>query len=377
MSSKDSAKTVSLKEISVAFQYLAAVSVVCSFGFLVLKFPNVAADSVRNSISMCFESVIPSLFPFMVISSFYSQSKLSRIKISFLDKITTFFFKQSGVSTAAIILSQIGGYPVGAKTISSMYENGLLSRQEAQRLLLFCVNPGPAFVIGYVGAYLLNSAKFGIIIYSSVLSSSLILGVLTRFLEKDDFHFAPYKAKGETPSFIDAFVSAGASSAKAMGSICIFVVIFSLIISMVSLFNLSSTSTLFLSCLLEVTNGCVMAVGKIPPEAFAAIIAWGGVCVHFQIMSYILKLQLKLKYFYTSRIIAVAFSMIICKILLTFFPCEISCVSLGYEKLALSSAASIPVSVVFILSCIIFLLGNRFVISTKQISQAVEKENNI
>lgn len=367
-------KTVSHKELSLAFEYFTAVSTICVFGFLVLKYPALAANSVRNSISVCFESVIPSIFPFMVISSFYSQSKLSKINISFIDKITFFLFKQNGVCTAPIILSQIGGYPVGAKTVISMYESAIISRQEAQRLLLFCVNPGPAFVIGYVGAYLLHSVKFGVIVYMSVLLSSLILGILTRFLEKDDFHYAKkIQDKDEASSFIDAFVSSGAKSAQSIASICVWIVIFSLINSMLSVFRLSDESSLFLSCLLEVTNGCINAVGKVPSEAFAAIIAWGGICVHFQIMSCILKVRLKLKYFYTSRIIVTAFSIIICKCLLNFFPCEISCVNLNYDKIALSSAASVPVSAVFILSCIIFLLGNQFIISTKQISQSVEK----
>ena len=40
---------------------------------------------------------------------------------------------------------------MGAKAVAELYQQGLCSRQEAQRLLGFCNNSGPAFFIGVVG----------------------------------------------------------------------------------------------------------------------------------------------------------------------------------------------------------------------------------
>mgnify|MGYP007069437717 CR=1 FL=1 len=44
-------------------------------------------------------------------------------------------FHVSGACASAFALGFIGGYPVGAKTAISLYENGMCTKTEAERLL--------------------------------------------------------------------------------------------------------------------------------------------------------------------------------------------------------------------------------------------------
>ncbi len=57
-------------------------------------------------------------------------------------------FRAGGACSSALALGFVGGYPVGARTAIALYENGQCSKTEAERLLAFCNNSGPAFILG-------------------------------------------------------------------------------------------------------------------------------------------------------------------------------------------------------------------------------------
>jgi hypothetical protein len=81
----------------------------------------------------------------------------------------------------AFALGIIGGYPVGAKTAISLYQKKLCTKEEAERLLGFCNNSGPAFILGVVGVGVFSSSRIGILLYLVHIFSSITVGFLFRF----------------------------------------------------------------------------------------------------------------------------------------------------------------------------------------------------
>ena len=58
----------------------------------------------------------------------------------------------------------------------ALYENGQCSKTEAERLLAFCNNSGPAFILGVVGTGIFASSRAGLLLYLAHIAASLCVG---------------------------------------------------------------------------------------------------------------------------------------------------------------------------------------------------------
>lgn len=360
-----SIKTHNLNSSLIAVSYICLSGFVFTLAFLLLRFPSKAGDGVLYGINLCIKTIIPSLFPFMVLSSFFAESGLCEKLGQSFETLTMFLFRQPGISSSVILLSNIGGLPIGAKMIKLLYENEKITKEQGQRLLLFCINPGPAFVISSVGYYMLGSSKAGVILFVSQMTASLTVGVLTRFISNGKDMETAIKPSIEKPKIAQSLVNAATQSTYSMIAICGWVVIFSSLERLIDIFQLSEGLKLFLNCILEVTNGCSSACGKLPIPIIAGIIGWSGLCAHFQVMSSVIKLKMKLKYFLTGRIINGALSVIICQVLLHFFPIEENVFFSSTQNISASSSACFSVSLGMFFMCLLLLLGDNFRLGKK------------
>ncbi|MFQ6978139.1 MAG: hypothetical protein ACLRSD_15170 [Oscillibacter sp.] len=87
-------------------------------------------------------------------------------------------FGLSGAGAAALALGLCGGYPVGARTAAELVENGALSQEEGERLLAFCNNAGPGFLLGVCGAGVFSSSRAGAALYLIHVAAALCAGLL-------------------------------------------------------------------------------------------------------------------------------------------------------------------------------------------------------
>ena len=131
-----------------------------------LIFPKEASDGIKAGLGLIGSDILPSLFPFMVISAYVCENKLIHKLASFLDKLTKKTFKTNGYGIIAFILGIMGGYPVGAKVIRDYYVTGKLNQNEAERLFYWCINPSPAFTVTAVGLLMMGSINIGGVILS-------------------------------------------------------------------------------------------------------------------------------------------------------------------------------------------------------------------
>ena len=112
--------------------------------------PNTASSGVAEGIDMCLKVIIPSLFPFFVVST-YLNAILFGYPIPAIQCIAKLLQIPIG-GESILLLGLIGGYPVGAKLIADLYYTNKIDKQTAHILLGYCNNAGPAFIFGIAGA---------------------------------------------------------------------------------------------------------------------------------------------------------------------------------------------------------------------------------
>ena len=337
-------------------KYAALFFICLSVSVMMILYADEAKSSVYYALNICFQTVIPSLFPFLFLSAFIANTNMLSRNFRLFDKISMKIFRMPSKCIGVFLLSLIGGFPVGAKTVKTMLQNQSVTENQAQRLLLFCVNPGPAFAVTAVGLSLLSNKNTGLIIYLSIALSNLIIAVFSRILD-DGLTTENTENKGEI-NIPFSFVKSGNEAANSCLGICGYVLLFSCLISMLHIFIPNKQTVDILSGLLEVTSGCekLSAYGNIP--LLSGIIAWGGISVHFQIMDCIYTAKLKMKMFLTARVVSSALSIILCHGLLTLFPEAVN-VSLIKSDFHIEAAqGSFPVSAAMLMTCFLFLIGD-------------------
>ena len=161
-----------MKQVGAALLFAAAT-------VLLLRFPAAAATGVSRGLSVCGEVIIPSLFPFLVLTGLFIRTGAASRVGRRMGRITQRLFGVSPDGGVALLIGMIGGYPAGAVAVRELLDRREIDRREAARLLTFCVNGGPAFLIGTVGARLLGSAYKGVLLYAAHVLASLLLAIFT------------------------------------------------------------------------------------------------------------------------------------------------------------------------------------------------------
>ena len=158
---------------------LGAALVFLGFGAALLAYPAQVQRGLAQSVLYCLASLVPSLFPFMVLASFGVRSGAGEVLGKLLGPVTRRLFRLPRACGATVLLSFLGGYPAGARGVSLLLEQGKITREQAGRMLCFCVAPGAAFVVTFVGWGLLGSLRLGWLLFGAVTLSGLLLGLLT------------------------------------------------------------------------------------------------------------------------------------------------------------------------------------------------------
>ncbi|MEG2421044.1 MAG: nucleoside recognition domain-containing protein [Oscillospiraceae bacterium] len=272
-----------------------------------LFFPAAAMEGARAGLSLCYNVIIPSLFPFFVLSSLVVELGLAAYLGRALEHLMRPLFRVPGVCSAAFVLGFVGGYPVGARTAIELYENGMCTKTEGERLLAFCNNSGPAFILGVVGVGIFSSPAVGVLLYLCHIAASLCVGFLFRFYKGSETG-RPTKTEQlfHVEQFSVAFPSCIKSSFSSVLNICAFVLFFAVALRLFSasgilpflaellgrLFAPLGFSALWgerlLTGLLELSSGVASLSGGGGSLSMAAfMLGWAGLSVHCQVLSFL------------------------------------------------------------------------------------------
>ena len=152
------------------------------FAFIILllcspaKFMAVALDGALVWATI----LLPSLFPFIFFPRLFTTFEVTQNLSKPFSRATQKLYHCPSDSAYVFLLSVLCGYPIGAKLISDLYQDGKISKGQAYRSVSFVSNCGPMFIIGSVGVGMLHSPMAGIIILICHILSSLLNGLIYR-----------------------------------------------------------------------------------------------------------------------------------------------------------------------------------------------------
>lgn len=297
-----------------------------------LAFPSEIKAAVLESIFSCLTVLAPSLFPFLALTSFAVHSGAGEAIGRALGGVSRYLFRLPPICAATLFLSFVGGYPAGARGISLLLREGKITSKQAGRMLLFCVNPGIAFVVTFLGGGLLGSVQTGWLLFWAVTLSGLLLGLISSlFAEFPERVVPPSQAEGK-----NVLIRSAADACSSLWKLSACVVLFSgltatlhgsgifqLLVRLISRTGLLSSplAASALSFSLEVTKGAADAATlRAGPEMFAFGLAFGGLCVHLQVFSFFESLPVSKWKFFSFRFLHGFFAMGILKLLVHFLP---------------------------------------------------------
>lgn len=295
-------------------------------------FPKDAVSAAQSGVELCINVILPSLFPFFVLSTLCVELGLIQHLGLLLEKVMCPLFHVSGSCAGAFLLGIVGGYPVGARTAIELYQNGMCTKTEAERLLSFCNNSGPAFILGVVGAGIFASSTAGLWLYGAHVAASILVGLLFRFYRRTDTYGTSAQVlRAPGKGFAEAFTGSVKSAFSGTLNICAFVIFFTVLIRMLFLTGIITKLAGLIAWLLrdfglreewvesllsgaiEMTSGVWSlrdVAGSLGDKLCMAafILGWAGLSVHCQVLSFIGSTGLSTRTYFFGKLLHGLFS---------------------------------------------------------------------
>ena len=336
---------------------------IISFGIFLVLNPENSIKEIRSGINICCNILIPSLFP-----SFMINSGVSNILGKIFYPISKYLFKLPPQSLSVIFLSLVGGFPVGAKGISDLFEKKMINEKQANRMLCFCVNAGPAFILGVIGNSLIKNIEIARMILFSQIISSLFIGILISCFSKEKIKNCDQNKV--QINFTESLINSCESSSIAIINMCTLIIIFNLFSGFLinlhffyifsnifSSFRISNEiSECFPQIIIEVTKACEVIVSKCSiPYLLSFATSWGGICVHLQVFSIMKKIKINYINFFIFRFLNAVISSFLTFLFIKFRNLDWN-IQIDIPK----TSANFLGSLVLVICCLIFLIDLNF-----------------
>ena len=298
---------------------------------LLLLFTN-SGNAVKEGLELWFACVVPSLFPYLFVTSIFSGLKLTSRLSRKLSPLTSKLFKVNGNVGYAFIMSAIAGYPIGSKTVSDLKINGQLSETEAIRASAFCSLPSPMFLIGSVGGIMFNNKLFGVLLYLCNLLSAIIIGFIFSFYKrKESATFLSFSSVKSKENLLYESAYSAVISILVVGSLITIFYLLTYLLEKIGvltpinwffelIFRNREISKGFTFGLFECTKGLkVLSSTKTCAFSIVAFItAFGGFSAIAQSTAYLKKAKIKTAPFIISKIIGAVICSVLASIISLF-----------------------------------------------------------
>ena len=263
----------------------------CLFCFLFsLLFPQICISSALLGIRLWFSTLLPSLFPAMVLSSILVSSGLLEPLLVSFKKFWHSVFSLTPFGASAFLFGILCGFPMGTAVSVQALENGLISRKEAQLLSGVCNHASPMFFGGYILDQILSDHPLHSCLILIFYASPFLWFLLRCFFLHHPPASVPDRAvaKNTRPSAPLPFRTILLNASELMLKIGVCMMIFSILQAIIgSLPFVPASLSAVLALFLEITSGSA-AVRLLPLQLClkTSLImggtAFGGLCIAFQ-----------------------------------------------------------------------------------------------
>lgn len=261
-----------------------------------LKYSEVALKGLE----VWFKVLVPALLPFFILTKIFASTGMLTDASKLFAPITRKLYNCPSVSAYVFLMSIITGYPVGSKLIADLYNTNQIDKNDATKMMSFCANSGPMFILGSVGLGMFANKAMGIIIYISHILGSLLNGLIYRNIKSKNQ--VSIIQEQTSSSFTESITSSISSIMLIGGVVCFsFVIvevitssfIFKVLINALSFIGLNTNViSSFFSGIFEITKGCLMLSSTPLNFKFATtlctfIISFGGISTLLQSMAFL------------------------------------------------------------------------------------------
>lgn len=302
-----------LKKFAYIF-IITAFSVV--FNLLILIFPEKTIISASKGLLIWYNSALPSLLPFIISINLLKNTAAPYLIAKLAEPFTKRAFKILGIGTFPIVMGMLSGYPLGAKLCCELYLDKKIAKNEAQRILCFCNNSGPLFILGTLGTLILKSSKTGYFLMFVHYISAIVLGIILSIGKKPNCSIkTSYNSSYTISEILSNTITNSISTIVTIGG---YIVLFSIITGYFPSFNNDILNTL-IKGIFEITGGsyCIKNTDITSLSVLSAITAWGGLSIHSQAMSYIKATDLSILKYILSKLLHSLLAVFIC---ILFYP---------------------------------------------------------
>ncbi len=342
------------------------LSAVCAFALAVLFIfqSGNLNEGIRKGLYTCSYYVIPAVFPFMALSVFICKSAAGEFFSAVLAPLTK-VFKLPACCGKAILAAAIGGYPTGAKCINDLVLLGEIDRRTAARMLCFCVNAGPPFLVAAVGVGIFGSVKIGLLLFAAQMISAVIISAATAvFSEKP-----PQSAAGTFPPKGNAaaiLVESIISAAESCFRMCAFIVLafgvmeFAFSGGVFSALGQNPLGAALFAGFFEVTAGslaCKEIAGFGGIIAAGAVASFSGISVILQVAAVTDESKISLTPFIISRFFHAGITAALLRVFLAFSGEAASAIAMKNGQIEALLSASAPAAVSLLCMASLFLLS--------------------
>lgn len=159
------------------FKKIAACAVLIFFAGVIILFPDRYLAVCFDGLCLWAESVLPSLFPFMIITLLLIKMGAAQVVAKPFGRLSR-KLKLPNVGVPLFLMSVFSGYPAGSRILYEYCQQGLIDKSEAKKLAPLLSTCGPLFALGTVGSRAFGGDGAGVKILCaclvSVISTSLI-----------------------------------------------------------------------------------------------------------------------------------------------------------------------------------------------------------
>lgn len=284
--------------------------IVVSFLILLLELllhKQLIFETISYSLNIWVTTLIPSMFPFFIISDILISYHITNYIPKPIKKTLIKLFHISEPSLSVLFLSSLSGFPSNARLIRNLYDNKIITKEEASQTLIFTHFSNPLFILSTIAIFFLNNENYGYIILISHYLGNLILALITRKSRQSyNTNYTPTTNKSQnfSTTLMKAIRSSIDSLLMILGSLTCFLVLSSLIIKHLTI---SPYNSALIKGILEITMGLKSLSLLNISDCYKVVIStmfisFGGLSVHLQVLSQLVDTNISYQPFFIARI---------------------------------------------------------------------------